>query len=1286
MDQFSFIKEQVRQKLFSANLCSKHVKDAASFILTLAEHAENIAKLWLETFKSADNPAFQLALLYVANEIISKCSKYGVSEFREIFKPFMVQAVQHLRPGHLIPKLKKLYGYWSRYQLFDPKFTQKLLADLDAAESGKKMGDDSNANIEEMLKGFNPETFIECLRKLKQLDEDLAQQSKPDVSAFYLDVPIEKTVGSVKSKNESRALSMQVNLCCKNLEGAIKKYTDRLEQLKSVDDLLNVAQLYYESQQKEVDIVVNAYKTYGLRVSKTLASATELVKPQSDRAGPSCGSQIITPVSQDESPKLTPGTDTRRSQELSSGDEAEALENFADDLAYADDDDNSDMDEPGPSNDKVDYHPSPILPLKDAGLMENSDSLTPPQSRIAHACGAELAPKPSPNVIPPKKSPLITDLIPPSFDDHSLDLIRDEAGDVDYRLLLDPARRAMCNSQRNDSSGADEPSQSHPSRSRVPWFEQDSAHRSLDQAAKVSGSPAPTKELSTTSTPVATALATSVQLSTSVCHDEDGDSMEMSDDDEPDLDDGRSPVRSKQVEEVSGEREEKTMDALGFDAGPLDPSALDTGDHDWRLLMHTNTHCTPVHAVSAAATVPQPVRAPVISPPSNSWRPSISQFPVYIPGPIPQPPRPFPSMVIPPPPPPPTFASLPTSPLKPPVLPPVPPAPLSGTLGFAHPDGSHHPPLSPPPPVSSTSSFVHQLPPKTRLPDGILPTFPKPPVELSLPFPPLTPVAVTTGADSLLSTMSPTADTTRASPKTPAPLDSTTTEQKPSVVQPTSTSAASTTVSSSQSFSSPGQNAPTVPSLNPNLLEQLRKIVEKAKPSSKSVSETSATHSPQPEPQRPLQQSEDPFAVISRLTGLSNLMKGLATKTEKSDVSPIATTPAPSVTNLTQVPPDFRSDRPAPVADFDMRIMNNLPSSGHLTTDNDHAASAPGPAKRQRLSDNPQGLEEEVKSKPTLAVEEKKSHPTPISSALDVDSRLQNCQSESDQNNLSPSHEELDKVEVLETLTQGSETSSQGGETPTQDERDTENTDLKLPLNSLFSPSVSLANFLIPASIPAPPATAVLPPPPPPPPPSNNAVNGISLVQPQRFIVPTVASSVPSSSLERARNNITTLTNTQQNLRMSSGLQDSPQMSMDWIPPPLLCGSNTAVPLAIPIPGPMVSFPSALSTSQPPPPGFTNTLPGVLSNSSHQALYFLPSHQQSQTHLGNILGVPSNANSWPYRVPVPTGPTPPHATNSFWNMIRVSHPPPINFVDLLASSAVSSNSSNIGLNDRQRPP
>ncbi|VDP96687.1 unnamed protein product [Trichobilharzia regenti] len=38
-----------------------------------------------------------MALLYVANEILTKSCKYGVSEFGEVLKPFVIEATQFLK-------------------------------------------------------------------------------------------------------------------------------------------------------------------------------------------------------------------------------------------------------------------------------------------------------------------------------------------------------------------------------------------------------------------------------------------------------------------------------------------------------------------------------------------------------------------------------------------------------------------------------------------------------------------------------------------------------------------------------------------------------------------------------------------------------------------------------------------------------------------------------------------------------------------------------------------------------------------------------------------------------------------------------------------------------------------------------------------------------------------------------------------------------------------------------------------------------------------------------------
>nr|CAH8821954.1 unnamed protein product [Trichobilharzia regenti] len=127
MDSNALLRDQIKHKLNAVNLSSKHVKDAASFLLTQAEHSDFISNQWLEVFKNTNNPSFQLALLYVANEILTKSCKYGVSEFGEVLKPFVIEATQFLKPGPFITKLTKLINYWTYRKVFDVQFTEQLL-------------------------------------------------------------------------------------------------------------------------------------------------------------------------------------------------------------------------------------------------------------------------------------------------------------------------------------------------------------------------------------------------------------------------------------------------------------------------------------------------------------------------------------------------------------------------------------------------------------------------------------------------------------------------------------------------------------------------------------------------------------------------------------------------------------------------------------------------------------------------------------------------------------------------------------------------------------------------------------------------------------------------------------------------------------------------------------------------------------------------------------------------------------------------------------------------------
>ncbi|TGZ69660.1 hypothetical protein CRM22_003612 [Opisthorchis felineus] len=1108
MDSFVYIREQVRQKLLKANLCSKHVKDASSFILTLGEHAENIGKLWLELFQASEDPASQLALLYVANEILIKCSKYGVPEFKDVFRPFVTEAVKHLRPGHLVPKLSKLFNYWLRYRLFETHFVQQLLDGL--AQTGlpgkKRVAADPFEVSDDLVKDFHPENLTDSLRKLKQTEEELQDQSKPDLQHLYVNLPIPNIVSSLKSKEESRVLSRRVELCCKNLDSYIKRRTEYLEQLISITRLVEMAEHFYETQHKEVAIVVNAYSAYGKRVSKTLEKAEGCVGITSPKASIGDGKAAQYEVNSSPKPTATPQS------KLESDDEK--FDNFGDDFANDDDSDFESAPTVSANNPYVNnvvYHPSPIQPLKETEPRTSPDKVMTKTEPIVTDSGPE---KPVSTVASADTPPTVPDMGAP----FALHPIQNASGDVDYRPLLDPTFQSRFQgSAKNSITTNSEPS----------------------GTVKIT-SPA-TTTLKDSKNPAEPA---SHHLSTSVCLDDDGDSMEMSDDDEPaelkeDADQNRKPTE------------------LVLEAGPLDPSAVDTGDRDWRLLTkplaksESTPPCKPVLDHPAIPSVP--IRA-------DPWRSRFPQPPAYLPGPIPKPPNPFtltPAISIPPPPPPPKFIRLSHTDQSS-------QAPRFSSPSISEPRIPPPPPPPPPPVTMSNLSTVH-FAPGPRLPGGITPSFPKLHSELSLPFPrPTTanhpspinrePLSVVQGEQS---PALPVSSESRYSPVSMFGPSDSDDRLLPATIEPSSA---------------------TTPQEEAGI--NLKSVVE-----SNSISSAVTGLNEPPSTQNQMD-IEDPFAVISRLTGLSNLVKSLSAKSDTSSTTSSTVgqaVPHYSPSFTTDSTPKVQQPLATEPTDCDMR---QTPQTEPVTVQRLLETFVFRRTAEQPSSSS--NSNEELQSKGAGATLTNHLVAAPITASVDQTPVL------------SPESNSPDDVEVIESFTQSANenegSSPSGGETPTQDEHGENHTDAPL--------SVSLASLLLPK-------------------PSTGSVTGTPL-----FAMPEHLSSISSPVAQPTSGSVGIPVSSHDAVKVTSVNPSNSPMTLpnNMFGPPSSWSRLPMVgtPSLGSLPFAQIST-SSVSPQRAPIPTVSSTFSPVVSGTAQQ-IYLLQSSQQQQINsiaAGLAHGAPS---------------------------------------------------------------
>ncbi|VDM16236.1 unnamed protein product [Hydatigera taeniaeformis] len=223
-----------------------------------------------DTKKLAVEPASQLALLYVLNEIILKCSSYGTPEIKNSFKDPIIDALKILRPGLLMRKVKKLLFMWSDRGLFDQQFNKQMLQLTDTLD---KRFDRKVSNMEAdgaaSIKDFSPDKLVSQLQGFKQMDETVKTFSESDlIPSFHL--PDENILCRIKSKEEGQSFSQQVNTYTGQLADALNNLRGKLSAQEALGKNIDKAILFYSAQEKEAGVVVNAYKSYEQQVRNTL--------------------------------------------------------------------------------------------------------------------------------------------------------------------------------------------------------------------------------------------------------------------------------------------------------------------------------------------------------------------------------------------------------------------------------------------------------------------------------------------------------------------------------------------------------------------------------------------------------------------------------------------------------------------------------------------------------------------------------------------------------------------------------------------------------------------------------------------------------------------------------------------------------------------------------------------------------------------------------------------------------------------------------------------------------
>ncbi|VDL35875.1 unnamed protein product, partial [Hymenolepis diminuta] len=241
----------------------------------------------------ASEPATQLALFYVLNEVLQNCISYGAPEIKSTFRNPIMAALKSFRPGIPIDKIKKLLLMWGQQGLFEKDFSKRLLKYARHFDNLSKKPDlnISKSNAED-FKDFSPDKLIRQLRDYAEIETD-SKYTEPEFVSSYLSTPIETTLSRIKSKAEGVSFSKDVRSCAEQLDCTLNDLSRKLAAQEALVKNIDKAILFYLAQEKDARSVVNAYKLYEQQIRETLRSVggtytSVVTAPTDDDAEYSC--------------------------------------------------------------------------------------------------------------------------------------------------------------------------------------------------------------------------------------------------------------------------------------------------------------------------------------------------------------------------------------------------------------------------------------------------------------------------------------------------------------------------------------------------------------------------------------------------------------------------------------------------------------------------------------------------------------------------------------------------------------------------------------------------------------------------------------------------------------------------------------------------------------------------------------------------------------------------------------------------------------------------------------
>ncbi|XP_041843283.1 regulation of nuclear pre-mRNA domain-containing protein 2 [Melanotaenia boesemani] len=308
------------------------IQGLSSWCIENKKHHGLVVRHWMKWLKKSDNN-HRLNLFYLANDVIQNCKRKNAVVFRSAFSEVLPNAAQLIKDGKVRKSVERIFTIWEERSIYPEEVIAQFKANLNKKEKERekqkekekekeKLKETPPANATTSTKAdlkskivaeFTPQSLIEQLSKYKRAVAEEEFREK-QLAALRVDVCSTEALKRLKDKAGGNKFAKDFEDGSLKLQEFVSFLEKELKTGPPLMDVLGNADIFYETQYKEVKIVANAYNAFANRVTslkRKLDSLKSTLPGPEDSPLPSPSEDAPSPTGSD-SPFL--GLDVGRAQ------------------------------------------------------------------------------------------------------------------------------------------------------------------------------------------------------------------------------------------------------------------------------------------------------------------------------------------------------------------------------------------------------------------------------------------------------------------------------------------------------------------------------------------------------------------------------------------------------------------------------------------------------------------------------------------------------------------------------------------------------------------------------------------------------------------------------------------------------------------------------------------------------------------------------------------------------------------------------------------------------------